>query len=69
LVPEKYGSTTRPVLRMARQPLRAQLGAQRLGAAVLPDDGVVDRLAGAAVPQHRGLALVGDADGGDVARP
>ena len=36
------------------------------GAAVLPDDGVVDRLAGAAVPDHHGLALVGDADGGDV---
>ena len=34
------------------------------GAAVLPDDGVVDRLAGAAVPHHRGLALVGDADAG-----
>jgi hypothetical protein len=38
-------------------------------APVLPDDGVVDGLAGAAVPQHRGLALVGDADGGDVAWP
>ena len=38
------------------------------GAAVLPDDGVVDRLAGRAVPDDRGLALVGDADGGDVLR-
>ena len=37
------------------------------GAAVLPDDGVVDRLAGRAVPDDRGLALVGDADAGDVA--
>ena len=37
------------------------------GAPVLPDDGVVDRLAGAPVPEHAGLALVGDADGGDVA--
>ncbi len=45
-----------------------QLVAQRGGAAVLPDDGVGQRLAGAAVPQHGGLALVGDADGGDVAR-
>ena len=38
----------------------------RLGAGVLPDDGVVDRLAGGLVPHHRGFALVGDADGGDV---
>ena len=36
-------------------------------AAVLPDDGVVDRLAGGAVPDEGGLALVGDADGDDVA--
>ena len=41
---------------------------QKLGrAAVLPDDGVVDGCAGLAVPDHRGFALVGDADGGDVA--
>ena len=45
-----------------------QLRAQRFAAPVLPDDGVVDRLAGAAVPHHRGLALVGDADAGDVLR-
>ena len=36
------------------------------GAAALPDDGVIGRLAGRAVPQQDGLALVGDADGGDV---
>src|SRR5688572_6436127 len=36
------------------------------GAAILPDDGVVDRLTGFAIPQHGGLALVGDADGGEV---
>ena len=30
---------------------------------VLPDDGVVDGLAGLPVPHHDGLALVGDADG------
>ena len=42
----------------------AELG----GAPVLPDDGVVDRLAGLAVPDHRRLALVRDADGRDVAR-
>ena len=46
----------------------AQLGAQRLGAAVLPDDGVVYGLARGAVPDHRGLALVGDAQGADVGR-
>ncbi len=34
------------------------------GAAILPDDGIVDRLAGGAIPHHRGLALVGDADAG-----
>ena len=38
------------------------------GAAVLPDDRVVDRLAGLAVPDDGRLALVGDADGGDVRR-
>ena len=37
------------------------------GAAILPDDGVVDRLAGVAIPEDGGFALVGDADGGDVA--
>ena len=37
-----------------------------VGARVLPDDRVVDGLAGVLVPDDRGLALVGDADGGDV---
>ncbi len=37
------------------------------GAPVLPDDGVVDRLAAGAIPDEGGLALVGDADAGDVA--
>jgi hypothetical protein len=41
----------------------AQVG----GAAVLPDDGVVDWLAGVTVPDQHRLALVGDADGGDLA--
>ena len=45
------------------QPL-AEVG----GAAVLPDDRVVDRLAGLAVPDDRRLALVGDADRGDRRR-
>src|SRR5207253_496916 len=39
-----------------------QLRASLRGAPVLPDDGVVDRLAALAVPEERGLALVGDAD-------
>ena len=42
--------------------LRADVG----GAAVLPDDGAVHGLPGGAVPDHGGLALVGDADRGDV---
>ena len=40
-----------------------QLGAQGRRAAVLPDDGPVQRLPGRAVEGHEGLALVGDADG------
>ncbi len=43
-----------------------ELLAPARGAAVLPDDGVVDRFAGGAIPQHRRLALVGDGYGGDV---
>ena len=62
---------TRPVRsRMQRLvPVALQPIAELRGAAVLPDDGVVDRLAGLAVPDDGGLALVGDADGRDVARP
>ena len=38
--------------------------AAEIGAApVLPDDGVVDRLAARPLPHDRGLALIGDADG------
>jgi hypothetical protein len=42
-----------------------QLAAQRGRAPVLPDDGIVDRPARGPVPDDGGLALVGDADGGD----
>ena len=35
-------------------------------AAALPDDGVVNRLAGMLIPHDGGLALVCDADGGNV---
>ena len=38
------------------------------GAAALPDDGVCNRLAGGLVPDDGGLALVCDADGGNVRR-
>ncbi len=44
-----------------------QFLAQVGGATVLPDDRAADRFAGAAIPEHRGLALIGDADGDDVA--
>ncbi len=43
-------------------------GAERRRAPVLPDDGAVDGPAARPVPDHRRLALVGDADGGDLAR-
>ena len=43
-----------------------ELVAEPGGAAVLPDDGVMDGLAGSAVPDDGGLALIGDADGRDV---
>ena len=45
----------------------AQLPAALGGAPVLPDDRPVDRLARGPVPEDDGLALVGDADGGDGA--
>ncbi len=48
--------------------LRGKLGAHVGRAAILPDDRVVDRLAGGTVPDQRGLALVGDADRRDVFR-
>ena len=43
--------------------LLSQLVDQGCGATALPHYGVVDGLATHAVPHHRGLALVGDADG------
>ena len=63
-------NTDRAPARSGRGPgLRAlglELGAVVGGAAVLPDDRAVDRLAGRAVPDDGRLALVGDADGGDA---
>ena len=75
---EQPGDLAGGKIRIEQQPglggdLRLMAGAaQRIakirGAAVLPDDGVVDRLAAGAVPDNRGFALIGDADAGDVAR-
>ncbi len=68
-VAEKYGSRTRPVFSRTRGscPSALSRGTVVGGAPVLPDDGVVERAPGAPVPQPRRLALVGDADRGDVA--
>src|SRR5262249_60702643 len=43
-----------------------QLVAHEGRAPALPDDGVVNRLSARAIPYDGRLALVGDADGGDV---
>ncbi len=56
------GLRAKPVLAAGARVLRHQ----RIHARVLPDDRVVHRRAGGAVPQQRGLALVGDADRGEV---
>ncbi len=66
-VPEKYGSSTSPVVRAHQRRVAGggELVAARRGAAVLPHDGPVERFARAPVPRHDGLTLVGDADGGD----
>ena len=45
----------------------AQLCARRCGALVLPDEGWRGRSAGGLVEGHHGLALIGDADRGDLA--
>jgi hypothetical protein len=47
-------------------PLGLQPVAVLRGAAILPDDGVVDRFFGLRIPHDRGLPLVGDADARDV---
>ena len=50
----------------ARRGRRARAPRDPVGPGVLPDDRVVVRPAGLAVPDHRRLALVGDAEGGEV---
>ena len=47
--------------------LRGEARDQRLGARVHPDDRVVQRRAGVAVPEQRRLALIGEADAGEIA--
>ena len=56
----------RPFRDKAFEALRLELGAMRRGAAILPDDGVVDRLAGLAIPDQRRFPLIGDADASQV---
>ena len=52
-----------------RRALPDQCPATLRTAPVLPDDGVMDRPAGPAVPDDRGFPLVDDADGGDGEAP
>lgn len=59
----------RPVLsRTIHEPLGLERLGDRCGLAGLPDDGVAHRTARLLVPDHGRLALVRDADAGDVAR-
>ena len=51
-----------------RAPLRTQRITAPRSAPVLPDNRIGHRLPGLAVPQHRGLTLVGDADSVNIAR-
>ncbi len=48
------------------QAARFELFTDGRGTAALPDDGVVDGLAGGLFPYHCGFTLVGDADGSDL---
>ncbi len=56
-----------PVAEAVLAKLGTELAAERVGARVLPDDGVVHGLAGMRVPHHGGLTLVGDTNGNQVA--
>ena len=58
----------RPVWARKRSgpPVLANFGDIGGDASVLPDDGIVHRLAGLAIPHDGGLALVRNADGGQV---
>ena len=56
----------RPLAQQRRVPGVLQRPADVLGARVLPDDGRRDRPPRRTLPEHDGLALVGDADGDDL---
>ncbi len=62
-IEQEAGAAAHGVFQSSLGKLAAVVG----GTAVLPDDGVVDGLASCAVPDDGGFALVGDADGGEVA--
>ena len=49
--------------------IAGEFGDGIVDARILPNDGVADGLAGAAIPEDGGFALVGDANGGEVVRP
>ena len=68
LAAREVGVDEQPGLLLDQRPgaVRLQPLAEVRGPPILPDDGVVDRLAGLAIPDDGRLALVGDADGGDV---
>ena len=55
-------------LNLRRVPLPAQLVTDARCAPVLPDNGGGHGLAGSAIPQHRGLALIGHPDSTDAAQ-
>ena len=63
----KVGADRQPRLaaKQAFQPIVDQALAQGLRAHALPDDGIVQRAAGAPVPDHGRFALVGDPHAGD----
>ena len=70
LRPREIGVDDEPRLRGEQRGVTggAQCVAHRRGAPILPDDRIRDRLARRAIPEHRRLALVGDADGREIAR-
>jgi hypothetical protein len=44
----------------------AQFFTYLIGARALPNDGIHERFAGIFIPEHGGLPLIGDADGGQI---
>src|SRR5215831_8326730 len=70
LRPREVGIEDEPGLlaHLGLRALRPERFAERRRPSILPYDGAMYRLAGGAVPQDRRLALVGDAERGDLAR-